>query len=396
MKIAFLGLSSNLTDITKQEEVINYLKFNILRVGEHVSLISYFNNNSDQINKILLEDFDVIFCIGSDSAIFNYNIKENLAKCLSSRLETNSILMETLKKYCQNKNIVYGSTEELISMIPHNSIPISDSEFYDNGFIFNSNNKYIIFLPSDDGFVKRIYNNMWSIISNNIPNNEIVLTLRCYGLLEKDIRNLICDEINNPNLGIQIINCRLDNIIYIKYNNENSNVVQNSIAEICSKLTKFIYSTDNSNLSEISINLLKMQRKRLILAETLTYGNIALNISKIDHTVIEKTYVFNNFDAITNTLKLDNKVVEQFGKFSVNSVYELDNLLLQNSTSDIAVFVLGDKSSDTCFIAIGDIDGIHVYKNNIMNFDKGLIATLSETTLFYLIKKLRQNDLQFR
>jgi len=31
-----------------------------------------------------------------------------------------------------------------------------------------------------------------------------------------------------------------------------------------------------------------------------------------------------------------------------------------------------------------------------MNFDKGLIATLSETTLFYLIKKLRQNDLQFR
>ena len=105
------------------------------------------------------------------------------------------------------------------------------------------------------------------------------------------------------------------------------------------------------------------------------------------------------FDKINNLIKnklnIDSRVIEQFGEHSVNSVYELDNLLLQNSKSDIAIFILGDKYHDMCYIAIGDIDGIHVYKNKIINFDDELIYSLSETTLFYLIKKLRQNDLQF-
>ena len=74
----------------------------------------------------------------------------------------------------------------------------------------------------------------------------------------------------------------------------------------------------------------------------------------------------------------------------------MDNLLLEQANSDIAIFVLGDKTNNTCFIAIGDIDGIHVYKNKFMTYNQLTINMLSETTMFYLIKKLRQNDLQFR
>ena len=111
---------------------------------------------------------------------------------------------------------------------------------------------------------------------------------------------------------------------------------------------------------------------------------------------MEQGRVFSNFDCLASSLKLESRIVSQFGKFSVNTVYELDNLLLQSSKADIAIVVLGDKNCDTCYIAIGDIDGIHVYKNKIFSFDDALIETLSDTTLFYLIKKLRQNDLQFR
>ena len=46
-------------------------------------------------------------------------------------------------------------------------------------------------------------------------------------------------------------------------------------------------------------------------------------------------------------------------------------------------------------MAIGDFDGIHVYKNKINIKNLNLIGNLSKTALFYLIKKLKQNDLCF-
>lgn len=69
--------------------------------------------------------------------------------------------------------------------------------------------------------------------------------------------------------------------------------------------------------------------------------------------------------------------------------------MLGLSNADIALFVLGDtKDSDICYIACGDIDGIHVYKNRINDKSDNLIENISKTAIFYLIKKLKQNDLQ--
>jgi hypothetical protein len=96
-----------------------------------------------------------------------------------------------------------------------------------------------------------------------------------------------------------------------------------------------------------------------------------------------------------NDLKIDSKVIDQFGKYSVNTVYELANALLEKQSSDNVIFVLADKSADYCYIAVGDFDGIHVYKNKL-NINQGnYIDTISKTATFYLIKKLKQNSLQF-
>ena len=87
--------------------------------------------------------------------------------------------------------------------------------------------------------------------------------------------------------------------------------------------------------------------------------------------------------------------MSDYGKYSVNTVYELANAMLETKTGDLVLFVLGDKNSDICYMAIGDFDGIHVYKNKINIKNLNLIGNLSKTALFYLIKKLKQNDLCF-
>ena len=94
-------------------------------------------------------------------------------------------------------------------------------------------------------------------------------------------------------------------------------------------------------------------------------------------------------------LKIDSKVLEQFGKYSVNTVYELANAMLEKESSDNVLFVLADNESEYCYIAVGDFDGIHVYKNKFNSNSNNYVDNLSKTATFYLIKKLKQNSLQF-
>ena len=130
MKIAYLGVNSNLADTTKQEDIIQYLKFNILRVGEQVSLISYFNNNYQSLLKYTQDDFDLVFIIGTDNAIYNHNIKENVSKILGKKLYRNLDIENTLKFFCEKNSIVFASQEELVSLIPESSIPIFSKDNY--------------------------------------------------------------------------------------------------------------------------------------------------------------------------------------------------------------------------------------------------------------------------
>lgn len=395
MKIALIGLNSNLIQVDKHETIINYLNSKLYEIGESVSLISYFDNNLEKLKNIISDGYNLLFVIGTESTIYNYNIKDNLSKIFSDKLETHDSCHMTLKKYCTRYNIPFSSTEEMEVKMPTKSIPLFGDNYSNYGFMYKFNDQYIIFLPSIYDFVKVNYNDYILPLIKDISNKDTeTITLRCYGILEKDIKNLITEELRNTDMQIQILSKNLDNIVYIRYH-QSSTSINDTISNICSKLNKFIYSMEDTDLYETAKNLLNLHKKTLIVAETLTLGNITKNLVLLDNRLVSKSHIFTSFNSILSTLKLDKKILESYGKYSVNTVYELDNLLLEENDGDISVFVLGDSTSDICYIAIGDLDGIHVYKNKILINDDNLIENISNTALFYLIKKLRQNDLQF-
>ncbi|MGN0961360.1 MAG: hypothetical protein ACI4PF_04085 [Christensenellales bacterium] len=397
MKIAIIGLNSNLIKSKEQEKIINYLKNRLYEMGENVSLISYFDNNFDSLRNIISQKFDVLFVIGNDQTIYNYNIKENLSRIFGDKLENNNACFNALKKYCNECNINFSVQEEMEGKVPSKSIPLCNEKFLNNGFMYKYLEQYIIFLPSNYDFATMNYNNyILPLLIDISKNNLECLIIRCYGILERDIRNLISEELMNSDINIQIINERLDNKIYIRYDINKVKNIQNILSTICSKLNKFIYSMEDTNLYQTAKYLLNLHKKQLVVAETITLGNITKNLCCLDNSLISDAFIFNNFENIIKQLNLDSRVVDKYGKYSVNTIYELDNLLLEQSNAQIAIFVLGDITLDTCYIAIGDFEGIHVYKNKILTSDENLIDNISDTALFYLIKKLRQNDLQFR
>lgn len=399
MKIACIGLNSNLINSNEQCEVIKYLNKKIYEIGENISLISYFDNSLDKIKSIIADKYDVLFIVGTSQVIYNHNIKDNLSRIFNEKMQNSDVCYSNLKRYCEDHNIPFSMQEEMEIMLPTNSIPLLTKTNYNNGFMYKFSETYVIFLPDSLEFIEENYlNYILPLLNDLIDIKSEYQVIKCFGILEKDIKNLINEYYNVPDISINIISDDLDNAIYIRYNN-NSNFakIQEVISNIISKLNKFIYSLEDESIYKMAIDLLTVQHKKVTIAETITLGNITSKLCEYGNSYIHSSNIFVHFDDMISKLGVDKSEIEDYGKYSVNTVYELANSLLCSNSADIVLFVLGDigNKNNTCFMAVGDIDGIHVYKNKINIKNQKTIENLSKTAVFYLIKKLKQNDLHF-
>ncbi|MBQ7352109.1 MAG: hypothetical protein IJW59_04565 [Clostridia bacterium] len=390
MEIAIICLNQNLNKTHTQQIIVEKLKDELLKIGEQVSLISYFDFTLNSLSKIITSNiYDLIYIVGTNSTSYNSSVKQSISQTLNQSFDINADCRKSIIEYCKNNNISFSIQEEAETYLPSNSIPLTSSEYQIVGFVNQFNNSKIVFLPGNLSFINTFINKIIPNSSVSIFDENKKFCFKCYGILEKDIRMVLTEELSNTNITIRIISKRLDSAIFVEFI-EDTPHNREYIASICEKLKKFIYATDNISLSELISELLKIQKKTISIAETITMGNLVKNLSKKSNQAILDVYLFTNPNSINRTFKNVN-----CENYSVNLVYELDNLLLEKSGSDIAIFVLGSQNDNQCYIAIGDIDGIHVYKNNINTFDDELVDILTDTTMFYLIKKLRQNDLQF-
>jgi len=396
MNISILGLNSNLINIDKQNKLINLIKSKIYEIGESVSLISYFDNDLQNLQNIFNKDYNIVFIIGTSSTNYNHSIKNNLARIFNDKLTNLELSYSSLNKYCSDNNIPFSVEEEMEILLPSNSIPLCDDKYYYNGFMYKHNETYVIFIPDNIMFFNICYDKyIKPLLIDLIDCNYRQQVLKCFGLSEKDLKAQLSEFLSNPDISIQIVGNELDYAIFIKYSNSN-NKVHETISNIVSKLNKFIYATDNVTLFEMATELLKVQNKTLTIAETITYGELTKKLSKHNPTIITSSYLFTNYNSIINTTGIDSKVLDKFGKYSVNTVYELNNLLLEKTTSKLSLFILANPQNiDYSYIAIGDLEGIHVYKNKLDKNDDNLIDNLTKIATFYLIKKLKQNDLSF-
>lgn len=400
MKISCIILNSNLINCSEQTEVVNYISKKLYEIGENISLISYFDNSIEKIKNIIDDNNDIVFLIGTSQVLFNLGIKQNISRLFNEQMQNSDVCYNNLKLYCENHNIPFSMQEENEVQLPTNSIPLVSKNNYNNGFVYNKDNSFTIFLPESLDFARENLDKIIDIINlKKSDNNDFEYqTIKCFGILESDIKKLIGEYFNYSDISIDIVSNDLDNTVYIKYNaSSNYSKVQEYISSIISILNKYIYSLDDDSVYKMANDLLSIQRKNVAIGETITLGNITKEMAQISPQFISSSNIYVNFESIINDLKIDDNVIREYGKYSVNTVYEFANALLDKHPNDIVVFVLGDMSNkeNTCFMAIGDIDGIHVYKNKINIKNDKTISNLSKTAIFYLIKKLKQNDLHF-
>ena len=180
--------------------------------------------------------------------------------------------------------------------------------------------------------------------------------------------------------------------------------MQNILRTIYERLSKYIYADEDIKLENRAFELLKIYNKTLAIAETVSEADIThrfiANNSGAQEYLKESIFASSKTSKI-NRLKVSESIINNYTEKSVEFAYEMAAGLLETSGADVVLVNTGsikefsdESNTKTCFIAVGDIDGIHVYKNTFSGTKEQIIDGVTKTSFFYLIKKLKQNDLQ--
>lgn len=406
MKISCININTNILLGKEQDKIVKFLAKKLIKLGVTVNKIVVTHSSPEQIrNALAYATENAVIIIGDKSSTRNYQIKSALSKALGLSLLQNKEAIKLVESFYKSNNIPPLLESQNEYYIPATAKVLSSSISAELGFIINSNKTYI-FLPNNIYAVEEIFNKyLMEEFTKNVRTIYENITVKTFGISEKDILYLLRNLLNNKyKILITTYPINLDVTINIRYNkNTDTMILQSFMNEVYSKLKKYIYTSDDNDIFQTALDLLKLTGKKLILGESITKGylvNSFLNISREASAYLTRSMVFANADALVKDINISKNIVNRHGFSSVETAYEMAVNLLDKNSNELVVCTCGEWGSDglhatqlTCYIAVGDADGIHVYKNTYSGEYSAVIDNITKSAIFYLIKKIKQKDL---
>ncbi len=405
MRAAIVDIGSNKLYGKNTSNISNYISKRLLEIGAYLTKIITCQNTPEAIKETL--DFvveDVVFIIAEDSSVKNFHIKKVLGAYLGEDLVKNNDAFMAVNSFFKSNNQPFIADTENEFFLPETANCIPNEQSFLQSF-YISNKQTIYFLPQDLSSVQFILEKF--IIDKLIEDyklNYTKSTIKTYGISENDI-NLILEELmrNKYKILITTYSQGLENSLVIRHNKDIADtIIDDFISRIYEKLHKFIYADEEVSLSYRVYELLRLTNKTVALAEGATGGVIA-EMLLAEHpqmvNYLKESIVCPTKESKMVRLNIAEEIIDKYSEESVEICYEMAAGLLETTGVDVVVCTTGflnkNSKNNIVYIGIGDVDGIHVYKNIFSGDRKSIMENISKTSLFYLIKKIKQNDLLF-
>lgn len=398
------------------------MTFSVLSISKDILIGKEPVKDIDRISKLLhlnggtLNDFSVLFpstdsicqylnMTDSDAIIIlsdgDYDSNNAIRNAICNAFELDLVISENLTKTI--KSFSPNMPEKILkdeSCIPQNASILVNPFDYLQGWLLQDRKDIFFFQNTTDVINYTLSNSVIPYLRKNLKKSFECVQIKMFGLRESDAVEVLKDTMLSFNDIIfefyqngQILD------LLLRYSSELSQAqVSDCISCIYERLRKFIVTNDDTSIYQLALDLLTISNRTLCLYETVTAGNIMSCLSECKgvakHLITHGEVSFSPQNTI-NMLNINPSILNQYGYVSVNVAYEITSTLLDKTKCDIVLLTLGDLENDNmCFTAVGDNDGIHIYKSKV-NVNKDAKQILSDTAIFYLIKKLKQNDLYF-
>lgn len=170
--------------------------------------------------------------------------------------------------------------------------------------------------------------------------------------------------------------------------------------ELLKLLDEYVYAIENIPLAERLIQILKLRRMKICVAESFTGGGIGkrlVEISGASEVFIEALNTYANSSKMQR-LGVSELTLNTFGAVSEQTAAEMTEGLLKNENCDIAISttgIAGPKSDNTkkpvglAYIGIGLKDEISVKEYNLKGTRKEITETAINIALFSAFKTVK-------
>lgn len=169
---------------------------------------------------------------------------------------------------------------------------------------------------------------------------------------------------------------------------------------ILQKLHDYVYAIENITLSERLVQLLKLRRMKISVAESFTGGGVCqklVEIPGVSEVFSEGLNTYSN-ESKMQRLGVKESTLNAYGAVSKQTAYEMAEGLIASGNADVCIAttgIAGPKSDCTKkpvglnYIAIGTPEGITVYKFNLSGSRKKITKTAINLALYLAYKSIK-------
>ncbi|MDR2201905.1 MAG: CinA family protein [Clostridiales bacterium] len=244
------------------------------------------------------------------------------------------------------------------------------------------------FIPALNGKCKTFYN---------------TAVFKTFGKTGDELRALLTAQIKNKNrIAFKFIEGVGECEARVRYSSKTSKPDADAvIAAVAAALGDVTYSTTDSTLAEEVADCLKVHKKTVCVAESFTGGAVTAELVKIpgiSAALVEGVTAYSNGSKIAR-LNVEPQIIERYGAVAIETAYEMAaNILLANGC-DYSVATTGNAGPSAekpgeegvCFIAVGNVNGIHIYKYRFSGGRAEVIECGVKAALFRLLKRLKKS-----
>ncbi|MDR3318134.1 MAG: nicotinamide-nucleotide amidohydrolase family protein [Clostridiales bacterium] len=173
------------------------------------------------------------------------------------------------------------------------------------------------------------------------------------------------------------------------------------LSDVHKALGKLVYAVGDTDMAHTVCALLKTRGKKIAFAESFTGGGLVSSLIEFpgaSEIVAEGIVAYGN-ESKTKRLKVDEKLLTRYSAVSKEVAFEMSYNLLAESGADLSVATTGYAGPEgspvgECYIALGSLNGIHLYKYNFEG-SRGEIITQGVKTALHLIICVLKDEKEF-
>lgn len=169
---------------------------------------------------------------------------------------------------------------------------------------------------------------------------------------------------------------------------------------VVARLNGYIYALEDVTLAERLVQLLKLRRMKIAVAESFTGGGVGgkiVEVSGASEVFTEGVNAYANESKVAR-LGVDELILKQYGAVSAQTAEQMAMGLINRGVCDVSVSttgIAGPNSDNTkkpvglAYIGVGSADGATVYEYNLKGKRKEVTQTAINLALFAVYKSLK-------